>query len=386
MKIIAVIGAAFGDEGKGRMTDYFVSANKAPSIVVRYNGGAQAGHTVCVGDKTHTFHHFGSGVFGGAHTYLSRFFIANPMLYVNEYQDLALKGFKPVTLCNMDMPISTPYDMMLNRELELHRGKNRHGSCGYGISETIHRLCTSKYKLFAKDAVCNPKQFRECVKEIRKKWIHKRLSEMKITKPSESFKEAVSSDKIFDNYMSDSSFMVNSLQFESIIRLAQYETIVFEGSQGLGLDERHRFFPHVSRSKTGIDNIQDICRELSIKEIDVCYVTRAYTTRHGNGPLPTEDLAMSFDDPTNIENLWQGKMRFGCLDLDLIAENIKLDRRRAKIKISPSIAVTCMDQIGGVVKIKFMNSVIPVEKQNLPEWITKATGISKIILSSKNHR
>ena len=83
-KAYAVIGANFGDEGKGLMTDYFCRTNDNP-IDIRINGGAQAGHTVCTPEgERHIFSHIGAGYFAGADTYLSEFFIANPMLFVKE--------------------------------------------------------------------------------------------------------------------------------------------------------------------------------------------------------------------------------------------------------------------------------------------------------------
>jgi adenylosuccinate synthase len=387
MKVIAVIGAMFGDEGKGRMVDYFTSANKLPAVVIRYNGGAQAGHTVVYPDGTrHVFHHFGAGTLAGAATYLSRFFIANPILFANEYQELKLKNVSPVVSASLDMPISTPYDMMLNREIELSRGNKRHGSCGYGVSETVQRLCKSPYKLFISDALYSPVDFKKCLKQIRTVYVKKRLSELKITIPSKAFTEALESDDILEHYLADTKLMVNTIRFESIVCLGQYQTIIFEGAQGLGLDERGRFFPHVTRSKTGLDNIETLCRELCVNEIDVCYVTRAYATRHGAGPLPTEDKSLLFEDDTNIDNHWQGKMRFGHLDLDLLREHIKKDLSRTKLKTINSIAVTCADQVQDSLKIKYSNSIFPITKQELPEWVSRATGIGKVLFSKSRKR
>ena len=78
-----VIGAQFGDEGKGRLTAHHVVEVGDDAIVVRFNGGAQAGHTVVAPDgRRHVFSHVGSGALTGAATYLSRFFVANPILFL----------------------------------------------------------------------------------------------------------------------------------------------------------------------------------------------------------------------------------------------------------------------------------------------------------------
>jgi len=80
-----VIGSNFGDEGKGLITDYF--ANQYPNgIVVRFNGGVQASHTVITPNSIrHMFSHFGSGTLSGLPTHLSEFFIANPIIFKKEY-------------------------------------------------------------------------------------------------------------------------------------------------------------------------------------------------------------------------------------------------------------------------------------------------------------
>src|SRR5262249_48902654 len=97
---------------------------------------------------------------------------------------------------------------------------------------------------------------------------------------------------------------------------AVFDNIVFEGAQGLLLDEYHRFFPHVTRSRTGLANVVDLCQAMGdIDRLDVYYVIRPYMTRHGEGPFPSYDPDMSFPDPTNHPNPWQGTLRFGALDV-----------------------------------------------------------------------
>ena len=100
MKDIKIVcGANFGDEGKGLMTDYF--SQKPNSIVVCSNGGAQRGHTVTTPDTIrHVFHHFGSGTFNRASTYLSEDFIVNPIIFKQEYDELMKLNYVPNTYIN----------------------------------------------------------------------------------------------------------------------------------------------------------------------------------------------------------------------------------------------------------------------------------------------
>ena len=121
-----VIGAAFGDEGKGLITHLMASQYGRDAVVVRFNGGAQAGHTVVTNDsQRHVFRHFGSGSFVGAMTFLSRYFVSNPILFLEEIEALSLLGIKPTVYIDPASPITTPYDMMINQIVEEVRGNQR---------------------------------------------------------------------------------------------------------------------------------------------------------------------------------------------------------------------------------------------------------------------
>src|SRR5580698_7114906 len=101
MSAYAVIGANFGDEGKGLITD-FLCSQLDDCLVVRFNGGAQAGHTVVTLRGRHVFHHFGSGTFNDSPTFLSRFFVVNPLLWEKEHIEL---GAIPVLHIDPDAPL-----------------------------------------------------------------------------------------------------------------------------------------------------------------------------------------------------------------------------------------------------------------------------------------
>jgi adenylosuccinate synthase len=129
------------------------------------------------------------------------------------------------------------------------------------------------------------------------------------------------------------------------------KTIIFEGAQGLALDEDYKYFPHVTRSKTGLKNVVELAKKIGLKEIEAVYVTRWYVTRHGAGPLPHEvDYKLSglIYDKTNIPNPYQDTMRFGILDVDWLSDNIRNDLKNVLfngIEIEPVLALTCIDQL-----------------------------------------
>lgn len=385
MRVIAVIGANFGDEGKGRIVDELASKAEIPAVVVRYNGGAQAGHTVITPEnKKHIFHHFCSGTLTGADSWLSDFFIANPFLWVREYKQLKDIGIKPNLFIHPHTPLSTPYDMLINREVEKWRGMSRHGSCGYGIAETVERLCNTPYRTFVKDA--NTSKFKDMVNDIRDKYSFRRLAELGIQKPSEWFYQSNATDGLLEQYYDELAMLLKAVPQRRTAFLNKYKTIIFEGAQGLCLDERHRFYPNVTRSKTGLTNITKICKKINVGRIEVVYVTRAYLTRHGAGPLPTEDKTLSYKDETNINNEWQGELRSGHLDLDLLAESIKHDIRSTSLKIQPSIAITCFDQVPKQMKVKCKMQITEIDKDALPIMISSITNIQKILISRSRKR
>lgn len=344
MRATAVIGANFGDEGKGLLTDHLVAQDPAGTVVVRFNGGAQAGHTVVTpAGRRHVFHHFGAGTLAGARTFLSRHFIVNPFLWAKERPEL------PVLAGPMDVDrralLTTPFDMLVNREAERFRGGSRHGSCGLGINETVER-CQGPLATTVADLE-RPGRLRELLVEIADR-ARVRLEQLGVP-PSPLFQEVVQSAGLVESYLDVcEQFRRTERVVDGPAGLADFRHFVFEGAQGLLLDERHRFFPHVTRSRTGLPNVVQIAGEIGLTELDVVYITRAYMTRHGAGPFPTERPGLSFPDPTNAPNEWQGALRFGDLDVGLLAESVAKDRMEAGgLAVSACLAVTCLDQIPG---------------------------------------
>lgn len=381
MKAIAIVGSLFGDCGKGRLTHVFAAQSRS-CLVARYNGGPQAGHTVVRDDGTvHIFHHHGSGALDGGATYLSQFFVANPLIWRPEHEDLQRKGGNVKLYVHPDTPLTTPYDMLINREAERARGANRHGSCGYGVNETVERLCKSPYRIFFRDL--HRPDFGAMVAGVRDEYLPQRMEQLRLI-PSENMREACASPKLYEEYIAACETFYREATPLLPVELSRWGTVIFEGSQGLCLDEEFRFFPHVTRSRTGLPNIMELCTEAGISELETVYVTRTYATRHGHGPLPTEVPGLSYEDRTNIENEWQGVIRFGHLDIDLIQEAVRGDLKKAgKLKVRPSLAITCMDQIGAQVDVQYQGRRQQIPRDDLPRILAKAIGAKQVYLSWK---
>lgn len=299
-----VIGANFGDEGKGLVTDY-LCANGA-GIVVRFNGGAQSGHTVCTPDgDRHVFHHVGSGTFCGVPTFLSQFFVCNPILFIEEREQLIKLGFHPVVYAHPDCLVTTFADMMINQVKETKRGANRHGSCGVGFHETQVRSQVKELKITMSDLWNGGTRLESQLAEICGKYAQFRCGE--------TFNEP-RAIQAFLEYCNHFAQCVNPLG------IGQCKDPVFEGAQGLLLDQNNKeFFPHVTHSNTGMQNVELLCAQAGITRKDIYYVSRTYLTRHGAGRLPGEDPAMTFEDNTNTTHPFQGKIRFAPLDSGLRA-------------------------------------------------------------------
>ena len=331
-----VIGANFGDEGKGLMTDYFVSKFNGDCFVVRFNGGAQAGHTVVTPDgERHKFSHFGSGSFWGAPTYLSKFFIVNPLLFMDELSEF---DFDPVVYIDENCLVSTPYDMYLNQLTEKLRGDKRHGSCGVGINETIERSNEEEYFLKIKDLRYD-KIWKEKFKRIAQEYYPQRLKQLG------NMANPIFNDDLFVDIFKE----FKNKFFECDHEVLNGQNLVFEGAQGLLLDQNHINFPYVTRSNTGFQNVKEILEDINREDDDteVVYVTRSYLTRHGRGPFPTEIEGLPYGnvvDHTNLFNEFQEHLRFGILDVDDLVETINKDISKNNIE-RRSIAVTCLDQV-----------------------------------------
>lgn len=312
----AVIGAGWGDEGKGLVTDFL--ASKYPdATVVRFSGGQQAGHTVVIGDKRHVFSNFGSGTLRGLPTYWSEFCTVDPIGIVNELAVLRSIGVNPILYINPKCPVTTPYDVYHNRS---DNNYVSNGTVGVGVGTTWEREENNYSLLFG---------------DLSHGWI---------------FREKLLAIKdYYSNQASVGRFLDCCQTIQNQDNIHAYHNLssgvlIFEGSQGLMLDQNIGIFPHVTRGNTGIKNV----RTLTDKGLDVYYVTRAYQTRHGNGPMSTEDIPHLIKiDPneTNVDHQFQGKFRRGILDLSLLEYAIRRDCYGVNNIYNRHLVITCLDHL-----------------------------------------
>lgn len=353
-----VIGSNFGDEGKGLMTDYFAAQARdcgENCIVVCSNGGSQRGHTVTTPDGIrHIFHHFGSGTLVGADTYLPEYFIVNPMSFRSEHETLKRQYVNPDFIVSPRCHFSTPFDMMANQIIENSRGDDRHGSCGMGIWETILRCEEFEYMTmeYLSEHIIDNNNANKIYCDLKniKKYYEKRFRELNIQIP-DGYLETWNSDVLLYHYISDFNYMLDHILLWNFNNLyLEYRNIIFENGQGLLLDQNIKGYgDNTTPSNTGITNPILLLNEvLNYKDVEVCYVTRTYLTRHGAGRFDEEcdksDINPDMIDLTNVDNEFQGKLRYGNLNIDELISRINEDFHYAPPGWKKSLAITHINE------------------------------------------
>jgi len=360
-----VIGLNYGDEGKGSVVDYLTRRERMPQTkaVVRFNGGAQAGHTaINKKGERHVFHQIGSGAFNAANTILSKYHIFNPTIFRKEYASLKKDMGISTVYLDPEAMVTTPFDIMINQVLEESRGKDingkgLHGSCGMGINETVER--NQQGFSFNASKLDMIHSMKHRLDKIFGEYVPDRLKQLGILDFESDIKTFVmdNAKEVCDKFIEDSMEIFNNNQ----IRYATFEkasnrfyNLVFEGAQGLLLDQDSDDFPHVTRSSTGLKNVEELLKdkELNIDNLHVYYVTRCYLTRHGAGPLKDEIFdPLGIVDETNIPNDYQHHLRFAPLDFDKMAKAVDKEREYfSNTEFKTTVVVNCCDHFDKVKK------------------------------------
>ncbi|MFU8872339.1 adenylosuccinate synthetase [Micromonospora sp. SL4-19] len=316
MKHVMVVDLGYGDAGRGTVVDW-LCASRPVHTVVRFNGGAQAAHNVVLRDgRHHTFAQFGAGAFRpGVRTHLSRHVVVDPLALAAEADHLTAVGV-PDALDRLTVEgealLATPYHRAANRAREIARGADRHGSCGLGVGEAVAYGLTHPDEAPRVADCRHPAVLRRLLTALRD-----RLTAELGTLDAPPVEDCLPAYAAF----ADRVAIVDRGHLAGVLRAG---TCVFEGAQGVLLDEWHGFHPYTTWSTTTFANADALLAEAGLagtaRRLGVLRVT---TTRHGPGPLVTEDRALPFTDPHNPTNPWQGRFRFG--HLDAVAHRYALD-------------------------------------------------------------
>ena len=325
---IILAGLGYGDEGKGTWTD-FLARTEPVHTVVRYNGGAQAGHNVVLPDgRHHTFAQFGSGTFvRGVNTHLSRFMLLNPLRMLKEDDELrALDVTDALARTSIDRRalVTTPFQVAANRLRELSRGDARHGSCGMGIGETMSDWLAYGDEMVVAGDLLDPATLRrklQRVRDLKREQLRDLLAALPEAAPVVRERRILLDLDVIETCVrayAHLAGLVRLVDDEYLGTLLDLDgTVVFEGAQGALLDEWRGFHPYTTWSTTTFKNALTLLDEQRYDgDVFKIGLLRAYMTRHGAGPFVAEDsrLRPVFTDPYNVTNDWQHGFRVGPFD------------------------------------------------------------------------
>lgn len=382
MRVDSVIDVNYGDSGKGLCVNWLANQSIGSTCVVRHCSGAQAGHSVEHNGMHHVFSTYSSGTLAGADTYLSKHFIHNPILF-----DLERKRATPQVLECMDAitvyahgygRVTTPFDMWVNHITESSREK-RHGSCGVGIHATMVRHEVIPVTLYDLHNYLN---MHKIIKSIHEYYEDNGIDTSELLK-NISFDTMLNS---MQNYTKSINMHLSYVPNRDV--LTCYDNVIFESAQGLLLDQDHEFFPHVTHAKTGSYHIPEIIEHINtpinhVNEHNTYYVTRAYMTRHGNGPFPTECPKMyeTMYDNTNLPHEYQGILRYGLLDLNSVINSIKKDLEDNTTSTATNIVITCLDQMPDKFDVVIDKEIRNVQVRDINSYFRSKLDIKDIYYS-----
>ncbi|MBS7130942.1 adenylosuccinate synthase [Clostridium paraputrificum] len=343
MSAFIVLGAQWGDEGKGKMTDYLA---EEADVVVRFQGGNNAGHTVEVGDRQYKLHLIPSGIlYDNKLNVIGNGVVVDPKALFEEIGYLEKEGVKvtPEKLIISDRAhLIMPYHRVLDVLKEKARGKNDIGTTGKGIgpcyTDKFERCGIRVCDLLHEDVF--EEKLRENIK-MKNEYITKVLGG-----------EALDVEEILAQYKQYAEKIrpfVKDTSVKVYDSIKEDKTVLFEGAQGMLLDIDHGTYPYVTSSNTtagGVSNGIGVGPNMITNAVGI---TKAYTTRVGKGPFPTElenETGEWIRTKGHEYGVTTGRSRrCGWLDLVIVKSAVRVSGLT-------SLAVTKIDTLAGLDKLK----------------------------------
>ena len=342
MSAFVVLGAQWGDEGKGKMTDYLA---ETADVVVRFQGGNNAGHTVVVGDKEYKLHLVPSGIlYEDKINVLGNGVVIDPKALfeeINYLEDLGVKVTPEKLKVSDRAQLIMPYHRILDGLKEKARGKNDIGTTGKGIGPAY----TDKAERSG---------IRVC--DLMHKNVFEEKLRQNINDKNELIRlyggEELDFDKIFEEYNAYADRMRPYVTDISVIiydEMKKNKNVLFEGAQGSLLDIDYGTYPYVTSSSTVAGGV---CTGAGVGPTAITGavgIAKAYTTRVGKGPFPTElldEMGEKLREKGHEYGVTTGRARrCGWLDLVIL-------KSTARISGLTSFVVTKIDTLAGFDKIK----------------------------------
>ena len=335
----AVIGLQWGDEGKGKIVDYL---SEKFDLVARYQGGNNAGHTVIVEDVTYKLNLIPSGVIRGKVCFLGQGIVLDPEHFLKEYQQICEKISNPNIYLSSNIPLILPYHKQLDKINEsILTGEDKIGTTAKGIGPAYQdKVGRKSIKLYD---LKSPDKIKEKLESI-KKFYDPVLNAYQ--------EEAINIDQyltILDSFYKEVGSLIVDNSF--IKKNFNQQKILFEGAQGALLDLDHGSYPFVTSSNTISSNIM-IGSGLQV-DYQTVGIFKAYATRVGNGPFPSElfDQIGDYIAETGVEygTVTKRKRRCGWLDLVSLKYSCQINQVN-------ELCITKIDVLNNLEEIKICKS------------------------------
>ena len=340
-KITAIVGAQWGDEGKGKITDFFAGES---DYVVRFHGGNNAGHTVIVNGNTFKLHLIPSGIiYGGPMSIIGNGVVVDPKVLLDEIEYIEGKGIDPKLMVSDRAHVIMPYHIELDGALSNHQGDLAAGSTRRGIApvyaDKMFRNGIRTIDLLEPDVL---------MEKLTKGYsFAKGIIEKALSKKIES-----SIEEIFDSYCGYGERLKPYITDTSVELYNAYKnnkSILFEGAQGISLDVDHGIYPYTTSSNTAAGHIST-GTGVSFRDIGrIIGVVKAYLSRVGESPLPSEmhgNEAEALREKGGEYGTTTGRpRRVGWLDLVQV-------RQAVRVNGLTEIALTKLDVLSGFESIK----------------------------------
>jgi adenylosuccinate synthase len=280
MPAVVLLGAQWGDEGKGKATDLL---GDRVDYVVRYQGGNNAGHTVVIGDQKYALHLLPSGILSpNVIPVIGNGVVIDPAVLLEEIKGLNERGIDTSKLkISTNAHLITPYHRTLDKVSERFLGKSKIGTTGRGIgpayADKINRMGIRVQDLFDKSIL---EQKIEASLHNKNQVLLKVFNRKEIT-VKEVLDEFLGYAEVLKPYVTDTVLLLDNA-------LKANKTILLEGSQGTLLDVDHGTYPFVTSSNPTAGGASTGSGIGPTKITRVIGILKAYTTRVGSGPFPTE--------------------------------------------------------------------------------------------------
>ena len=338
--ITVIVGAQWGDEGKGKITDFFAGDS---DYVVRFHGGNNAGHTIIVDGNTFKLHLIPSGiVYGEPMSIIGNGVVVDPKALLDEIAYVKEKGINPKLMVSDRAHVIMPYHIAMDGALSGHQGDLAAGSTRRGIAPVYaDKMFRNGIRMID---LLEPDIFREKLEKgyaFSKGIIEKTLNQSL----------DISIDEIFDTYVSYGQKLISYIHDTSVELYNAHKagkSILFEGAQGISLDVDHGVYPYTTSSNTAAGHIST-GTGVSFRDIKrIVGVTKAYLSRVGESPLPSEihgkEAKMLRDKGGEYGTTTGRPRRVGWIDLVQV-------RQAVRVNGLTEIALTKLDILNGFDKL-----------------------------------